>query len=88
VHSSQLDKDEIRAYVQRQAHEVVVHLEKVASELVGPVRHDIWDMRVGADAVRIAPGARRMLRSRRSRLTLLLLMWNCSASSRAVVPAL
>lgn len=35
----------IRAYVEGQAHEQVIHLEKVASELVGPVRHDIWDVR-------------------------------------------
>ena len=34
----------IRAYVESQAHEEVVHLEKAASELVGPVRHDIWDV--------------------------------------------
>ena len=34
----------IRAYVENQAHEAVVHLEKAASELVGPVRHDIWDV--------------------------------------------
>ena len=34
----------IRAYVADQAHEKVVHLEKAASELVGPVRHDIWDV--------------------------------------------
>lgn len=34
----------IRAYVEDQAHEQVVHLEKAASELVGPVRHDIWDV--------------------------------------------
>jgi hypothetical protein len=34
----------IRAYVEGQAHEEVVHLEKAASELVGPVRHDIWDV--------------------------------------------
>jgi hypothetical protein len=33
----------IRAYVEDQAHEAVVHLEKAASELVGPVRHDIWE---------------------------------------------
>jgi hypothetical protein len=32
----------VRAYVE--AHEEVVHLEKAASELVGPVRHDIWDV--------------------------------------------
>jgi hypothetical protein len=34
----------IRAYVEDQAHEAVVHLEKAASELIGPVRHDIWDV--------------------------------------------
>jgi hypothetical protein len=34
----------VRAYVEDQAHEQVIHLEKVASELVGPVRHDIWDV--------------------------------------------
>jgi hypothetical protein len=36
--------DAIRTYVEDQAHEEVVHLEKAASELVGPVRHDIWDV--------------------------------------------
>jgi hypothetical protein len=36
--------DAIRAYVEGQAQEQVVHLEKAASELVGPVRHDIWDV--------------------------------------------
>jgi len=30
--------------VESQAHEEVVHVEKAASELVGPVRHDIWDV--------------------------------------------
>ena len=35
----------VRAYVEREAQEPVVHLEKAASELVGPVRHDIWDVR-------------------------------------------
>ena len=34
----------IRAYVEDQAHEEIVHLEKAASELVGPARHDIWDV--------------------------------------------
>ncbi len=34
----------VRAYVEDQSHETVVHLEKAASELVGPVRHDIWDV--------------------------------------------
>lgn len=41
---SQREKGEVRAYVEDQAHEQVIHLEKVASELVGPVRHDIWDV--------------------------------------------
>lgn len=36
-------QDAIRAYVEDQAHEVI-HLEKAASEFVGPVRHDIWDV--------------------------------------------
>jgi hypothetical protein len=31
-------------YVESQAHEEVVHFDKAASELVGPVRHDIWDV--------------------------------------------
>lgn len=34
----------VRAYVEREAHVPVVHMEKAASELVGPVRHDIWDV--------------------------------------------
>lgn len=38
------EADEIRAYVESRATEEVVHLEKAASELVGPVRHDIWDV--------------------------------------------
>lgn len=38
------ETEKIRAYVESQAHEEVVHLEKAASELVGPVRHDIWDV--------------------------------------------
>jgi hypothetical protein len=36
--------DTVRVYTEDQAHEEVVHLEKAASELVGPVRHDIWDV--------------------------------------------
>lgn len=44
MRSSAREKDEIRAYTESQAREEVVHLEKVASELVGPVRHDIWDV--------------------------------------------
>jgi hypothetical protein len=44
MRASKREKDEIQAYVERQAHETVVHLEKAASEMVGPVRHDIWDV--------------------------------------------
>ncbi len=35
---------EITAYVESQAGEAVVHAEKAASALVGPARHDIWDV--------------------------------------------
>src|SRR5262249_29643861 len=35
---------EITAYVEAQTGEAVVHAEKAASELVGPARHDIWDV--------------------------------------------
>lgn len=42
--SRSAETNEIRAYVEDQAGESVVHLEKVASELVGLVRHDIWDV--------------------------------------------
>jgi hypothetical protein len=34
----------VRTYAEGQASKQVIHLEKVASELVGPVRHDIWDV--------------------------------------------
>jgi hypothetical protein len=44
VRATNREKDEIRAYVEDQAHEDVLHLEKAASELVGPVRDDIWDV--------------------------------------------
>jgi hypothetical protein len=44
VRVSKQEKDAIRAYVEDQAHEKVIHLEKAASELVGPARHDIWDV--------------------------------------------
>jgi hypothetical protein len=44
VRATKREKDAIRAYVEDQRHESVVHLEKAASELVGPVRHDIWDV--------------------------------------------
>lgn len=42
MHTTKRQTKAIRAYVESQAHEKVVHLEKSASELVGPVRHDIW----------------------------------------------
>ena len=38
------EKEEIRAYAENELGEEVVHLEKVGSELVGPRRHDIWDV--------------------------------------------
>lgn len=44
MHGAKREADEIRAYVEGQAAEEVVHLEKAASETVGPVRHDIWDV--------------------------------------------
>jgi hypothetical protein len=44
LRASKQEKDAIRTYVEDQAHEKVIHLEKAASELVGPVRHDIWDV--------------------------------------------
>lgn len=42
------EKDAIRAYVEGEAHEKVIHLERAASELVGPVRHNIWDVHCAA----------------------------------------
>jgi hypothetical protein len=44
MRATKRETDRISAYVEDQAHEPVVHLEKAASELVGPVRHDIWDV--------------------------------------------
>jgi len=44
MRATKREQDEIRTYVKDQAHEEVIHLEKAASELVGPVRHDIWDV--------------------------------------------
>lgn len=44
------EKDDIRAYAEGQLGEAVVHLEKVGSELVGPRRHDIWDVHCAEDA--------------------------------------
>ncbi|MGH3766384.1 MAG: hypothetical protein ACRDTX_14750 [Pseudonocardiaceae bacterium] len=44
MRATKRETDEIRAYAESQANEDVVHLEKAASEIVGPVRHDIWDV--------------------------------------------
>jgi hypothetical protein len=44
MRATKCQTEAIRAYVEDQAHEEVVHLEKAASELVGPVRHHIWDV--------------------------------------------
>jgi len=44
VRASKREKEAVRLYVEGQAHEEVVHVEKVASDVVGPVRHDIWDV--------------------------------------------
>lgn len=44
MRATKREKDQIRAYAERQAGEPVVHLEKVASELVGAVRHEVWDV--------------------------------------------
>jgi hypothetical protein len=38
------EKDAILKYVEQEAHQKVRHAEKAASEMVGPVRHDIWDV--------------------------------------------
>jgi hypothetical protein len=38
------DEAVIRAYVADQADEDVVHVEHAASEMVGPVRHEVWDV--------------------------------------------
>lgn len=44
VRARDRDKADIEAYVAAQVGEEVVHLEKVASEMVGPTRHEIWDV--------------------------------------------
>lgn len=38
------DEEAIRAYVKDQASDDVVHVEHATSEMVGPVRHEIWDV--------------------------------------------
>lgn len=42
--SSSKDIEDVRSYVESQAHESVVHLEHAASELVGSTRYEIWDV--------------------------------------------
>jgi len=44
THAPRREGDELYAYVESQAHEEAVHLEKAPSEMVGPVRHDIWNV--------------------------------------------
>ena len=44
MRAAKAETDAIRAYFEDEAQEAVVHLEKAASEMVGPVRHDIWDV--------------------------------------------
>jgi hypothetical protein len=44
MRTTKRETNAIREYIEEQAHEVVVHLEKVASERIGPARHDIWDV--------------------------------------------
>lgn len=44
MRATKQQREWVRSYVEREAHEQVVQLEKSASELVGPVRHDIWDV--------------------------------------------
>lgn len=38
------ERQAIVAYVESQAKEAVLHAERAASELVGPARHEIWDV--------------------------------------------
>jgi hypothetical protein len=44
LRSTTRERAAIRAYVEDQAHDPVLHAEKASSEMVGPVRHDIWDV--------------------------------------------
>lgn len=38
------EKDKIRSYAEDRLGEEIVHVERAGSELVGPRRHDIWDV--------------------------------------------
>jgi hypothetical protein len=42
--SDEHDAEIITRYVEEQAHEKVVHVERASTAMVGPVRHDIWDV--------------------------------------------
>jgi hypothetical protein len=44
MRTSGSERDEIRAYFKMQEFGEPMHLEKVASERVGGVEHDIWDV--------------------------------------------
>lgn len=44
MHAGKAEIKSIRTYTEDQVQEAVVHVEQVASEMVGPVRHDIWDV--------------------------------------------
>lgn len=44
MRGSGVERHEVQAYVEAQAHEDVVHVELASSEMVGPVRHNVWDV--------------------------------------------
>jgi hypothetical protein len=44
MRGSVAEQREVKAYVKAQAHEEVVHVELASSEMVGPVRHNVWDV--------------------------------------------
>jgi hypothetical protein len=44
-----VNESEVREYVETTADEEVIHLEMAASELVGPARHEIWDVHTGSN---------------------------------------
>lgn len=44
MRTTEREREAIRAYVEDQAHEAVIHADKAASEMVGPVQHDVWDV--------------------------------------------
>jgi len=44
MRETEAERDAIRAYVADEAGEEILHLELAGSEMVGSVRHDIWDV--------------------------------------------